>query len=284
MQGLGFRGGEEQAGQLVGGGTHLGAGVDGRLDRLDEALRPGAGATHLGERRPQPGRPRHLPGEAQPAEGAERVDVGRRRRVGAEQHLGCDVARGAPDGGRSLAEHPAHPEVGQDGPALEVEEDVARGHVPVDHPRGVQPPEGAGQRGEDGDHLTGREVTPGPDQGREAPPAQQRHDQRQPPVGERDARLHREEVLGRDARGDRGLAQRRLGRLRVPTGDLDGDPAPLREQDALPHLADAAPAEQGPELDPGDLRGAGRLHPPTVPETGPTAAGFSTGPVVGWRG
>ena len=250
---------------------------------------------HLRELGPQARRPRHGARQAQPAHGPERVDVGGRARVGAEQHLGSDVAVGAPHPGRDVTHDVAEPEVAEHRTPVEVEQHVAGRDVAVHHPHVVQPPQRRGHRRQHGDHLPRRQVAASPHEGVDRAAEQVRHHDGHPPVGQRHARLDRDDVRARRPGGHRGLAGRRLERLEVGVNHLDRHPATAVERHPRPHLARAAAGQQQPELVPGHLGHRPRVttaglvprrhhgiplidHHPTLPGPGSGAAGFSTGP------
>ena len=294
-QRLGLGGAEQQPGELVGTRPVGRLGSHGGRQGGDHRLGPLPGQAHLRQLGPKPGRARHGARQAQPAHGTERVDVGGRARVGAEQHLGRDVAVGTPDPGRDVTHDVAEPEVAEHRTPVEVEQHVAGRDVAVHHPEVVQPPQRGGQRGQHRDHLPRRQVAASPHECVDSTPEQVRHHDGHPPVGQRHARLDRDDVrVGRPG-GHRRLAGRHLERPDVGVHHLDRDPATAVERHPRPHLARATAGQQHAELVPGHVGHRRRVttdgrvsrrrhgiplihHHPTLPGSGCGGGGLSTGP------
>ena len=91
----------------------------------------------------------------------------------------------------------AEAEVAEHRAPVELEEDVAGRDVAVDDPEVVEPAEGGGERREGRDDLARGQVSAGAHEGVERAAAQVRHDDRGPPVGERQARQDRDDVRRR---------------------------------------------------------------------------------------
>jgi hypothetical protein len=124
----------------------------------------------------------------------------------------------------------------------------------VDDAEVVQATQRRRDRGEHRDDLPRCEVPAGAHEPVERPAAQVRHDDREPPVGELEAALHRHDVRRRHLGGHRRLPRGGLDRAEAGVDDLDRDPTPVGDGHARPHLARAAARDQLAELEPRDVR------------------------------
>ena len=173
-------------------------------------------------------------------------DVGRRARGRTAGHGRVDVGR-RDLGGRGLAQHPGHAEVGEHRPPFGREDDVARGQVAVDDAVAVRVGERRRDRRDRGDHLAGTQPPPAGEQRGEAAALEQLEDQRDPGLRRRGGADGRPRSAGRGAGG-------RVRRAARPPGPAAaGSPS----TSTLTATGGAAPARRRPP----DLTGTAAAEP-----------------------
>ncbi|SJN22679.1 Purine nucleoside phosphorylase [Micrococcus lylae] len=265
--GLALPRGIQRMGELLRARPVFGHGVEAGVQQVGE-LCSGVRDQHR-QRRPvvEPGR--RPPGEAEPGDGAEGEHI-RRGAWGPVpvRPIHC-LRRGEPGGAACTvlpAQQPRGTQVGQGRPAVDVEQDVGRGDVPVHDALLMQGLQGLGDRHHGRPHPGHRERTAGTHERGQAPTCQQLGEQTGAAVGlDLTERRHEVAVAVVPQRG------RLLGQALRPAGQrhLERRLLPARPAD-LPDLrvgAGAQPAPHGPPGHPGParrLRLLRRVLPPTL--------------------
>ena len=163
----------------------------------------------------------------------------------------------------------AQAEVAEHGSTVGLEEDVSRRDVPVHDAEVMQPPDRGGDRCKHGDDLACREMAPSPHQPVERSPAQVRHRERDPTVGQRDTRLDPDDVGGCRTGRHRGLACGGIHGVHCGVDQLEDDAATPFDLRTCPHLTRGATPQYVSQLETGHDGHLRHLRPWNVPELRP---------------
>jgi hypothetical protein len=224
------------------------------------------------------GVPRGDPGEGVEGRGGHAEDVGGGAGRSPACHGGVDVRR-SDLGGRGLPQDPCHAQVGEHGPALGGEHDVARGQVTVDDAVVVRVRERGRHRRHGRHHLPGTQPPAPRQQRREAATGEQLEHERHP-CGSTAPRLVHHLDQADQVRVIQRAEQRCLARLplRIPCHQhLDGDRFPAAPRQRPPHLPRATATEERLQHVAGDRGRDGSRHGRTVGPAAPMPLRLSTG-------
>ena len=202
------------------------------------------------QRRSPRRRTRHLAGDAPPGERPGGIHVGGWGERSAVQDLWGDETLSAERIAGRLTDEARHPEVRQEWSARTLDQHVARGHVAVHHPCGVQACERPGDGSQDGHRLPDAEVATRTDDALQRPTTHVVEDQGDPRLvaGQGHHLVEAHQAFHLDATEHRQLANRGVRVLpRRDCEDLDRHLHAVAVTPGRPHDRAAADPQSGAE-------------------------------------